>query len=114
MMTVTPKKDPLVKGDVIEAFEFITRNLFILRTKPVGEALTHVAPGGQNVLKMTSQEQVAKGLIRQDEVIRPEEIVADLTNVQWACLARMFEKWPFRPRHLFEEGRIKTENKGRN
>ncbi|EST04931.1 Ribosomal RNA adenine methylase transferase [Kalmanozyma brasiliensis GHG001] len=114
MMTVTPKKDPLVKGDVIEAFEYITRNLFILRTKPVGVALTHVAPGGQNVLKMTSPEQVAKGLIREDEVIRPEEIVSDLTNAQWACLARMFEKWPFRPRHLFEEGRIKPDHKGRH
>lgn len=114
MMTVTPKRNPLIKANEIEAFEFITRNLFILRTKPVGEALTHVAPGGQNVLKMTSPEQVKKGLIREDEVILPDELVCDLTNVQWANLARMFEKWPFRPRHLFEEGRIKRNNKGRN
>ncbi|TKY85355.1 hypothetical protein EX895_005517 [Sporisorium graminicola] len=113
MMTVTPKKKPLVKAKEIEAFEFITRNLFILRTKPVGDALTHVAPGGQNVLKMTSPAQVEKGLIREEEVILPEEIVGDLTNVQWACLARMFEKWPFRPTHLFEEGRVKPDNKGR-
>ncbi|SJX63580.1 related to MTF1-mitochondrial RNA polymerase specificity factor [Sporisorium reilianum f. sp. reilianum] len=114
MLTVTPKKKPLVKANEIEAFEFITRNLFILRNKPVGEALTHVAPGGQNVLKMTSPAQADKGLIREDEVILPEQIVSDLTNVQWACLARMFEKWPFRPVHLFEEGRIKPDNKGRN
>lgn len=114
MMTVTPKAMPLVKPMEIEAFEFIARNLFILRTKPVAAALTHVAPGGQNVLKMTSPQQVEKGLIREDEVILPEEVVSDLTNVQWACLARMFEKWPFRPRHLFEEGRIKPDNKRRN
>lgn len=113
MMTVTPKKDPLVKANEIEAFEFITRNLFILRTKAVGDALTHVAPGGQNVLKMTSPEQVEKGLIKKEEVIMPDEIVGELSNVQWACLARMFEKWPFRPRHLFEEGRIRTDKKGR-
>ncbi|KAJ1018837.1 hypothetical protein NDA16_004642 [Ustilago loliicola] len=114
MMTITPKQDPLVKANEIEAFEFITRNLFILRTKPIGDALTHVAPGGQNVLRMTSPEQVEKGLIKKDEVIMPDEIVGELTNVQWACLARMFEKWPFRPRHLFEEGRITTDKKGRN
>ncbi len=64
MMTITPKRNPLVKANEIEAFEFITRNLFILRTKSVGEGLTHVAPGGQNVLKMTSPEQVEKGLIK--------------------------------------------------
>ncbi|KAJ9477845.1 Mitochondrial transcription factor 1 [Pseudozyma hubeiensis] len=114
MMTVTPKANPLIKPTEIEAFEFITRNLFILRTKPVAEALTHVAPGGQNVLKMTGREQVEKGLIREEEVIRPDEIVSDLTNAQWACLARMFEKWPFRPKHLFEEGRIRKDNKNRN
>lgn len=114
MMTVTPKAKPLIKPTEIEAFEFITRNLFILRTKPVAEALTHVAPGGQNVLKMTGREQVEKGLIREEEMIRPDEIVSDLTNAQWACLARMFEKWPFRPRHLFEEGRIRKDNKNRN
>lgn len=114
MMTITPKRNPLVKANEIEAFEFITRNLFILRTKSVGEGLTHVAPGGQNVLKMTSPEQVEKGLIKPEEVIMPDEIVGDLTNVQWAALARMFEKWPFRPRHLFEEGRVKPDNKGRN
>ncbi|ETS59936.1 hypothetical protein PaG_05917 [Moesziomyces aphidis] len=109
MMTVTPKQKPLIKPNEIEAFEYITRNLFILRTKAVGEALTHVAPGAQNVLKMTSPEQVEAKLIKKDEVILPSDIVADLTNVQWACLAKMFEKWPFRPRHLFEEGRIKSD-----
>lgn len=114
MMTVTPKREPLVDASTIEAFEFITRNLFILRTRPVGDALTHVAPGGQNVLKMTSPDQVEKGLIREDEVMLPGEIVGDLTNVQWACLARMFEKWPFRPKHLFEEGRVRSESKGWN
>ncbi len=30
----------------------------------------------------------------------PDEIVGDLTNVQWAALARMFEKWPFRAKTL--------------
>ena len=114
MMTVTPKQKPLIKAGEIEAFEYITRNLFILRTKSIGEALTHVAPGGQNVLKMTSPQQVEKGLIQPEEVILPHEIVGELSNVQWACLARMFEKWPFRPRHLFEEGRVKVDNKGRN
>ncbi|CCF52044.1 hypothetical protein NDA11_002388 [Ustilago hordei] len=114
MMTVTPKQEPLVKASEIEAFEFVTRNLFILRTKPIGDALTHVAPGGQNVLKMTSPEQVQKGLIKKEEVILPDHVVGELTNVQWACLARMFEKWPFRPRNLFEEGRVKVEKKHRH
>ncbi|SNX84896.1 related to MTF1 - mitochondrial RNA polymerase specificity factor [Melanopsichium pennsylvanicum] len=114
MMTVTPKKNPLIKPNEIEAFEFITRNLFILRTKRIGEALTHVAPGGQNVLRMTGPQQVEKGLIRKEEVILADEIVCNLSNVQWACLARMFDKWPFRPKHLFEEGRVKPDNKNRH
>ncbi|PWZ00311.1 S-adenosyl-L-methionine-dependent methyltransferase, partial [Testicularia cyperi] len=63
MMTVTPKQTPLIKAREIEAFEFITRNLFILRAKTVGEALTHVAPGGQNILNMMTKKQVKEGII---------------------------------------------------
>jgi transcription factor 1 len=111
MMTLTPKKEPLIKAGELEAFEFITRNLFILRSKTVGEALTHVAPGGQNILKMTGREQVMKGMITQEQIVESDMIVNDLTNMQWANLARTFEKWPFRPEHLFEEGRVKVTHK---
>lgn len=111
MLTVTPRKDPLIKAREIEAFEFITRNLFVTRSKSVGEALTHVAPGGQNVLRMMSQAKADEGLIKPEEVVEPDTKVMDLTNVQWACLARTFEKWPFRPEHLFEEGRSQRGKK---
>ncbi|SPO40620.1 related to MTF1 - mitochondrial RNA polymerase specificity factor [Pseudozyma flocculosa] len=113
MMTLTPKREPLFGQRDLEAFEFVTRNLFVLKSKSVREAMTHIAPGGQNVLRMLGPDKADQGLIRRDEVIDPETKVIDLTNVQWAGLSRTFEKWPFRPEHLFEMGRMKTEKRGR-
>ncbi|KAN0059882.1 hypothetical protein ACQY0O_008456 [Thecaphora frezii] len=101
MMTLVPKQKPMLDQRDIEAFEFVTRNLFVLKSKSVHEALTHIAPGGQNVLKMLTKDRVAQGLIRDDEVIDPNTKVYDLTNAQWTSLARTFEKWPFRPEVSF-------------
>lgn len=100
MMTITPRVTPLITGDVMDAFEFLARSLFVLRAQPVGEALAHVAPSGANILKRTGQQQVDEGLISSEEIVLPHELVSNLTNMQWSCLARTFEKWPFRPKNL--------------
>lgn len=42
---------------------------------------------------------------RGDVAVRPDKLVKDLTDDEWISVARIFEKWPFRPEHLFEEGR---------
>lgn len=39
LLTIEPRKDPLISNDVIESFEFVTRNLFVLRTQPISKAM---------------------------------------------------------------------------
>lgn len=39
MILVQPKLEPLVGHGQLDALEYITRNVFVLRLKPVGHAL---------------------------------------------------------------------------
>lgn len=43
-LSLDPKTRPLLSEEDMEPFEFITRNLFVLRSTPVGEALKWVSP----------------------------------------------------------------------
>lgn len=55
-----------------------------------------MAPGAENVLKSVQMDHPS---IQGNPAlaIHPDTKVADLTNEQWASLARAFAKWPFRP-----------------
>ena len=81
-------------------------------------ACRHVAPGAQNVLNMLSTdhpamrkliENVNKDKPEHEQIlpdnfrIDPETYVNDLTIHQWVALAKMFDRWPFRPENLLEE-----------
>lgn len=105
MLVVDPLPQPFVAKEDMPAFEFLARNLFVLKTKPIGDALKHVAPGASNVLKKLSADN-ANTRGRPETVITPDTKVNALTNEQWAALAAAFEKWPFRPTNLFEQGRV--------
>ena len=105
VLGIDPLKDLLVDSRDLDAFEFLTRNLFVLKTKPIAEALKHVAPGAANILKLLAPDHPSMKERPQD-VILPHTPVVALTNEQWAALAVVFEKWPFRPQNLFEEGRV--------
>lgn len=109
VLSIDPLKHLLVKSRDLDAFEFLTRNLFVLKTKPISEALKHVAPGAANILKMLAPDRPGMQ-DRPHEVILPDTPVVQLTNEQWAALAVVFEKWPFRPQNLFEEGRVTRGN----
>ncbi|WFD06879.1 hypothetical protein MVES1_002234 [Malassezia vespertilionis] len=105
VLSVDPLKKKLVQSRDLDAFEFLTRNLFVLKTKQIAEALKHVVPGAANILKLVSPEH-PRMKDHPEQVILPDTPVVDLTNEQWAALAMVFEKWPFRPQNLFEEGRL--------
>lgn len=109
VLSIDPLKRRLVESRDLDAFEFLTRNLFVLKTKPIAEALKHVAPGAANILKLLAPDHPSmKG--RPEAVVLPDTPIVSLTNEQWAALAVVFEKWPFRPQNLFEEGRVTRGN----
>ena len=109
VLSIDPLKRLLVNSRDLDAFEFLTRNLFVVKTKPIAEALKHVAPGAANILKLLSPDHPSMK-DRPQDVILPDTPIVSLTNEQWAALAIVFEKWPFRPQNLFEEGRVTRGN----
>lgn len=60
----------------------------------------HAAPGAHNLLqRLHPLHPDMKG--RPQDAIDPDCRVSRLTTQQFISLARAFEKWPFRPKHLF-------------
>jgi len=101
LLLIEPRVQPLVSGVEMDAYEFILRNLFVLRKNAVGKALTHMAPGATSILDKMRNGHPAMASVGAVE-IDPATNVEDLTILQLVGLAKMFERWPFRPVHLFE------------
>ncbi|CEH14404.1 DIMETHYLADENOSINE TRANSFERASE 1, MITOCHONDRIAL [Ceraceosorus bombacis] len=104
LIIVDPKIKPLVGHGELDALEFITRNLFVLRNQTVEHALKHVAPGAENLLQHLKPD-TEETRDHPERIILPDYIVMHLTNEQWAALARVFDCWPFRPQILIEDQR---------
>lgn len=101
LLLVEPKVKPMVSGVDMDAFEFVLRNLFVLKSHPVGEALKHMAPGAANILNMMQSGHPAMQTIGPVKV-DPGMRVTDLSVEQLVGLAKVFERWPFRPLNLFQ------------
>lgn len=108
VLEVEPLKDPLIDARDMESFEFLTRNMFVLKTKTVEEGLKHVMPGANNVLRLLSPSH-PRMRDRPEDVVLPDTPIVQLTNRQWASLAEAFEKWPFKPTIYMDEGRIRHQ-----
>lgn len=99
---------PGVVGDEYESLEYLLRNLFVSRTRDVQSTLEKTYPGSSSILKKLTPEAVEAAAARSGLKLVPvagETRVNDLTNAQWVSLAQIFERWPFRPPHLFERSK---------
>ena len=106
VLEIDPLPEPLIDQRDMDAFEFLTRNMFVLKSKTVLEGLKHVVPGAHNVLRLVAPEH-PRMKDRPDDVVLPTTPIVELTNRQWASLAEAFEKWPFRPEVFVDEGRVR-------
>ncbi|PWN32256.1 S-adenosyl-L-methionine-dependent methyltransferase [Meira miltonrushii] len=115
LLILEPRVKPLIEGSSeLESFDYITKNLFILRSSHVKKALAHIAPGADNILDaMNSGKHPAMQEIG-NVTIDPKTIVSKLTLTQLIGLSKMFDRWPFRPANLFDEGRIEEIAEHRN
>lgn len=105
-LKITPLREPLIEGRDMDSFEFLTRNLFVLKSKTVYEGLKHVAPGAHNILRLVAADH-PRMRHRPQDVVLPDTPIVELSNRQWAALAEAFEKWPFRPNTYIDEGRVR-------
>ncbi|WFD19994.1 hypothetical protein MCAP1_002238 [Malassezia caprae] len=105
-LEIEPLRSPLIDARDMDSFEFLTRNMFVLKSKTVIEGLKHTAPGANNILRLVAPEHPSMK-DRPDDVVLPDTPIVELTNRQWASLASAFERWPFRPDTHVDEGRMR-------
>ena len=105
-LEIDPLRSPLIDARDMDSFEFLTRNMFVLKSKTVMEGLKHTAPGANNILRLVAPEH-PRMKDRPDDVVLPDTPIVELTNRQWASLASAFERWPFRPDTHVDEGRMR-------
>lgn len=94
-VTITPRKDPLVTPELYPTFDWLMKNVLVLRTNTIYQSLRHVAPGAEEIVHRLAPGGMS--LRSQEEAIKPSERVCDLTAKQLVALARVFDIWPFKP-----------------
>jgi transcription factor 1 len=96
-----------LSGREMDAFEHILTSLFVLRANTIKSGLARVAPGAVNLLAAIKKGH--PGLTELGQVdIDPDTIVYDLTNSELVALAKMFERWPFKPKAYYKLGPDET------
>lgn len=78
-------QDPLLRVSNWEVYQWVLRSLFMLRARSLNAALTSMAPGGENLLKLVDQKMGIDGNMRVRMLDVPQ--VVELTKV--------WRKWPF-------------------
>lgn len=86
--------------------------MLTLRSFSIVVLYRRTSPGAFNILKKL-QPGDPKVLERGEVPVDPKSRVVDLEVNQLASLARVFDRWPFRPEILFEEGRIRNDQRGK-
>lgn len=103
LMAYEPRAEIPLSGREVDAFEHILTSLFVLRANTVKHALARVAPGAVNLLGA-----IKKGHPSMTELghidIDPGTIVYELKNMELVALAKMFERWPFKPQAFYKFG----------
>ncbi|KAG5513260.1 hypothetical protein PMAC_001630 [Pneumocystis sp. 'macacae'] len=79
-----PTKTPL------EIFDYVVRHLFALKKTPLIKALGTLGPGADTLAKELSSELL-------------EKKVDEMTRDDFDEIAQLFDKWPFRPKILFDQ-----------
>ncbi|WFD23630.1 hypothetical protein MEQU1_002324 [Malassezia equina] len=82
-LEIDPLRSPLIDARDMDSFEFLTRNMFVLKSQTVVEGLKHTAPGANNILRLVAPEH-PRMKDRPEDVVLPDTLIVELTNRQWA------------------------------
>lgn len=106
LLLIEPKQQPLVSGGDADAYDYLTRNMFVLKAQTVAQSLTHMAPGAVRLLDVMKQgTHPVMREMGEHITIDPDTKVNQLSVKQFVALAKLFDRWPFRPAQLFEVSR---------
>lgn len=99
LLDITPKiPDPYFSSSSTEereelwqTFDWLVRNIFVLRASSIKQSLRHVAAGADLLL----------GELPENEYIDPEKRVRTLSLKELITLTKEWRRWPFKP-HGFQ------------
>ncbi|KAH3678937.1 hypothetical protein WICPIJ_008765 [Wickerhamomyces pijperi] len=87
LLEINPKDHSL---EDILSWDYVTKNLMILKKKTVGESIKNLGPGSDQFFKQHIPEHLWN------------KTVSDLTATEFMEITRMFDLWPFKPDFLID------------
>lgn len=92
LLDIQPRAKESWEDEVnILELEYVIRNLFILPTAPLSTSITTLGSGAEYYFAEKLPQLMDK-------------ITAKLTNEEFVLVFKTFNKWPFKPDHLFDVG----------
>ncbi|KIM78942.1 hypothetical protein PILCRDRAFT_75087 [Piloderma croceum F 1598] len=89
---IKPLKDQAIEKGMIEKWDYCLRRLFVVRSKPLKSAISHLAPGAAVLIK-----KLANPDLPVSQQVDIKKSVRALEIRDWALLLKAFDEWPFAP-----------------
>lgn len=92
---VVPKEHGVIAPGELEAWDFVLRNLFIIKATPLKKSINGLGPGATSLLK-----KLADPSLPAEERVDPQTPPVRMSVNQWKKVVDAFVDWPFRPENL--------------
>ncbi|KAJ8518146.1 hypothetical protein ONZ45_g4748 [Pleurotus djamor] len=94
-INVTPLAHPAIQPRLLDKWDFCLRRLFVLKSKPLKQAISALAPGAQVLLKKLESTDIPP-----EDRVNVKTEVRKLSVDDWAKIIKAFDEWPFAPEDL--------------
>ncbi|KAL0956733.1 hypothetical protein HGRIS_002853 [Hohenbuehelia grisea] len=94
-VTITPLAHQIITRKMLDKWDYCLRRLFVLKSQPLKQAISSLAPGASVLLKKLDGTGVDP-----DDVVDITTPVRRLTVRDWSLIMKAFDEWPFAPEDL--------------
>ncbi|TCD67450.1 Mitochondrial transcription factor 1 [Steccherinum ochraceum] len=91
-VNVVPFAEQIITPQSLDAWDYVLRRMFVMKSTPVSKALGYLAAGASSLLTPLTSEDLPP-----DERVDVKRRIKDLTLADWTLVLRAFENWPFAP-----------------
>jgi len=90
-----PHDEQVIDTGKLDQWDYILRRLFVLKSTPLRNAISSLAPGAEVLLDSLTDKELPP-----EQRVDVRTKVNHLTLSDWALIARAFDAWPFAPDEL--------------
>ncbi|KAA1471683.1 S-adenosyl-L-methionine-dependent methyltransferase [Dentipellis sp. KUC8613] len=94
-VNTVPRESQVISRGKLDMWDYVLRRLFVLKSTPLKNAMSSLAPGAQVLLK-----HITDPALPPEKRVDISAQVRHLTVQEWDTLVRAFEVWPFAPSDL--------------